>query len=113
VSQIKEQLEAIGDMVEDVEVVMTTLNGLLGDWEPFVRGICARKKLIQFRQLWEECVQEEERIAVREEKINDNEDQALASCQRWKEKEDKYTFLRGLSKKTLEEKEVQERPIFS
>ena len=27
--------------------------------------------------LWEECVQEEERIAAREEKLNDNEDQAL------------------------------------
>ena len=27
VPQIKEQLEAIGDMVEEVEVVMTTLNG--------------------------------------------------------------------------------------
>ena len=28
VSQIKEQLEGIGDMVEEEEVVMTTLNGL-------------------------------------------------------------------------------------
>ena len=28
VSQIKEQLEAIGDMVEEEEAVMTTLNGL-------------------------------------------------------------------------------------
>ena len=28
VFHIKEQLEAIGDMVEDVEVVMTTLNGI-------------------------------------------------------------------------------------
>ena len=28
VAQIKNQFEAIGDMVEDTEVVMTTLNGL-------------------------------------------------------------------------------------
>jgi hypothetical protein len=28
VSQIKEQLEAIGDTVEEAELVMTTLNGL-------------------------------------------------------------------------------------
>ena len=36
VSQIKEQLEAIGDMVEEAEVVMTTLNGLLREWESFI-----------------------------------------------------------------------------
>ena len=28
VAQIKDQLEAIGDMVEEAKVVMTTLNGL-------------------------------------------------------------------------------------
>jgi hypothetical protein len=79
VSQIKEQLEAIGNMIKDAEVVMTTVNGLPRDWEPFVRGICVRKKLIKFGSLWEECVQEEERIVVREEKLNDDEDQALAT----------------------------------
>ena len=36
VSQIKEQLEAIGDMVEDAKVVMTTLNGLPREWESFI-----------------------------------------------------------------------------
>ena len=59
VSQIKEQLEAIGDMVEEAKVVMTTLNGLPRDWESFIRGICARRKLTKFSRLWEECVDEE------------------------------------------------------
>ena len=36
VSQIKEQLEAIGDMVEEEEIVMTTLNGIPRDWESFI-----------------------------------------------------------------------------
>jgi len=36
VSHIKEQLEAIRDMVEDAEVVMTTLNGLPRSWEGFI-----------------------------------------------------------------------------
>jgi hypothetical protein len=39
VSQIKEQLEAIGDTVEEVELVMTTLNGLPKSWESFIQGI--------------------------------------------------------------------------
>ena len=38
VSQIKDHLEAIGDMVEEAEIVMTTLNGLPRDWEAFIRG---------------------------------------------------------------------------
>ena len=51
VSQIKEQLEAIGDMVEEEEVVMTTLNGLHREWISFIRGICARRKLTKFNKL--------------------------------------------------------------
>ena len=42
VAQIKDQLEAIGDRVEEAEVVMTTLNGLPRDWESFIQGICSR-----------------------------------------------------------------------
>ena len=35
VAQIKDQLEAIGDTIEEAEIVMTTLNGLPRDWEYF------------------------------------------------------------------------------
>ena len=64
-------------MVEDAEVVMTTLNGLPRDWEYFIRGICARRKLTKFSRIWEECVQEEGRITNIQKKLNDDEDQAL------------------------------------
>ena len=43
VSQIKEQLEAVDEEVEDAEIVMTTLNGLPMAWDSFIQGICARK----------------------------------------------------------------------
>ena len=48
VAQIKDQLEAIGDMVEEAEIVMTTLNGLPRDWESFIRGIRSRRKMTKF-----------------------------------------------------------------
>jgi len=54
VSQIKEQLEAVDEVVDNGEVVMTTLNGLPRSWDSFIQGICARKKLISFSKLWEE-----------------------------------------------------------
>ena len=58
---------------------MASLNGLPREWDSFIRGICARRKLTKFNKIWEECVQEEGRIINREEKLNDNEDQALAT----------------------------------
>ena len=36
VSQIKEQLEAIGDKLDEDEMVMTALNGLTRPWESFI-----------------------------------------------------------------------------
>ena len=64
-------------MVEEVEVVMSTLNGLPREWDSFIRGICARRKLTKFNNLWEECVQEEGRLLNREEKLNEEQDQVL------------------------------------
>ena len=69
VSHIKEQLEAVDEEVENAETVMNTLNGLLRSWDSFIQGICARKKLVKFSRLWEECSQEEAWIAAREEKM--------------------------------------------
>ena len=58
---------------------MTTLNCLLKSWDSFIRGICARQKLIKFSILWEECTQEEARLVAREEKMGANDDQALTT----------------------------------
>ena len=57
VSQIKEQLEAVDEEVENVEIVMTTLNGIPRSCDSFIQGICARRKLVTFSRLWEEFSQ--------------------------------------------------------
>ena len=44
VSQIKEQLEVVKKKVKNAEVVITTLNGLPGSWDSFIRRMCARRK---------------------------------------------------------------------
>ena len=43
-SQIKEQLEVVKEEVNNVEVVMATLNGLPGSWNSFIQGMCSRRK---------------------------------------------------------------------
>jgi hypothetical protein len=79
ISQIKDQLAAIGDAVEDVELVTTTLNGFPSSWDPFVQGICARSKLPKFDKLWSDCSQEESRLISKSQKTNDDENQSLAT----------------------------------
>jgi hypothetical protein len=54
VSQFKEQLEAIGDNLDEYELIMTSLNGLTRPFDAFIQTICARKEKLQFESLWEE-----------------------------------------------------------
>jgi hypothetical protein len=61
--QFKEQVEAIGDNLDEDELIMTALNGLIRPWDAFIQTICARKEKLHFDSLWEECVQEEARVA--------------------------------------------------
>jgi hypothetical protein len=79
ISQFKEQPKAIGDTVDEDELIMTTLNGLTRPWDAFIQTICARKEKIQFDSLWEECIQEEARVTNQETILLRDEDQALVA----------------------------------
>jgi hypothetical protein len=41
ITQIHDHLIAIGEVVDDTELVNVALNGFPRSWEPFVQGICA------------------------------------------------------------------------
>jgi hypothetical protein len=77
ISQFKEKLEEIGDTLDEDEFTMTTLNGLTRPWDAFIQTICAIKEKLNFDSLWEECVQEEARVANRETLLSRDEYQAL------------------------------------
>jgi hypothetical protein len=77
--EFKEQLEAIGDTIDEDEFKMMTLNHLTRPWDAFIQTICARKEKLQFYSLWEECIQEESRVANREALLSRDEYQALAT----------------------------------
>ena len=55
VAKIKEEIEVVEENVEEGEIVMTTLNGLPRSWDSFIQAICARRRLISFNRLHEEC----------------------------------------------------------
>jgi hypothetical protein len=79
ISEFKEQLEEIGDTIDEDELIMTTLNGLTRPWDAFIQTICARTEKLKFDSLWEECIQEESREANKEALLSRDEDQALAT----------------------------------
>jgi hypothetical protein len=56
ITQIHDQLVAVGEVVDDIELVIVELKGFLESWEPFVQGICAREKLPPFDGLWIDCI---------------------------------------------------------
>ena len=58
---------------------MTDLNGLTIPWDAFIQTICAITKKLKFDSLWEECIQEETRVANHEALLSRDEDQAIAT----------------------------------
>jgi hypothetical protein len=66
--EFKEQLQAIGDTIDEDELIMTALNGLTRPWDAFIQTICARKEKLKFDSLWED-----EALLARDD------DQALAT----------------------------------
>jgi hypothetical protein len=57
-SEIKEQLETIGEIMCDRELVLTTLQNLPKSWENFIQSISGREALPTFDRLWTDCTQE-------------------------------------------------------
>ena len=58
-TQIRDELGAVGSMTEDEELVQIALNGFSKPWDTVVKGVVAREKLLDCQRLWDEFVQEE------------------------------------------------------
>jgi hypothetical protein len=80
ITQVHDQLAAIGEKMEDVELMNVALNGLPKSWEPFVKGVCARENLPDWQRLWDDCIQEETREESKE-KAGNEEMRELGPCQ--------------------------------
>jgi hypothetical protein len=78
ISEIKEQLETIGEIMSGRELVLTTLNNLPKTWEPFLHSISGREALPTFDRLWTDYTQEELRLRNRGVEDSSEENHALA-----------------------------------
>jgi hypothetical protein len=61
-TQIRDELAAVGETVDETELVRIALNGFTKQWDVFVRGVVAREKLPDWERLWDDFTQEELRV---------------------------------------------------
>ena len=61
-TQIRDELGAVGSKTEDEELVQIALNGFSKPWDAFVKGVVAREKLPDWQRWWDDFVQEETRM---------------------------------------------------
>ena len=61
ISQVRDELAAVGEVVLGSELVQTTLNGVSKPWAVFVEAIVARENLPTWNRTWDDFVQEETR----------------------------------------------------
>jgi hypothetical protein len=58
-TQIRDELGAVGDILDSSKLVRTPLNGFTKSWESFVHGIVAREHMPSWERLWDNFIQEE------------------------------------------------------
>ena len=58
VTQVKEEVSAIGKTIPNLELVRIALKGFTKKWEVFVKCIVGRETLPSWSRLWDEFTQE-------------------------------------------------------
>ena len=59
ITQVRDELSAVGEAVGEVELVRTALNGVSKPWAMFVQTIVGCEKLSSWERLWDDFIQEE------------------------------------------------------
>jgi transposase InsO family protein len=61
ITQVRDELGAVGEVIPSTELVRTALNGVAKPWAVFVEGIVAMEHVPSWDRLWDDFVQEETR----------------------------------------------------
>jgi hypothetical protein len=63
-TQIRDDLGAIGEVVNPNSMVRTALNSFTKPWGPFVHGIVSREVMPTWERMWDDFIQEETRLVA-------------------------------------------------
>ena len=64
--ELMDKLSPSGELIDDKELIITTINGIPTSSKSFIQTISGRTKLAKFDRLWAECTHEETRIVARQ-----------------------------------------------
>jgi hypothetical protein len=109
ISQLRDQLQAIEEIISEKELVNIVLNDLPKTWDAFVASMNTRKEYPTFEELWTCCAQEESRISAKEKTQKKYDDQAFTA--RFKNFRNKRKF--GSRRKPNQEKDISEVQCFN
>jgi len=74
ISQLRDQLQSIEEIISEKELVNIVLNGLPKTWDAFAASMNTRKEYPTFEELWTCCAQEESRISAKEKPQKKDDD---------------------------------------
>jgi hypothetical protein len=109
ISQLRDQLQVIEEIISDKELVNMVLNGLPKTWDAFAASMNTRKEYPTSEELWTCCAQEESKINAKEKPQKKYDDQAFTA--RIKIFRNKRKF--GSRRKPNQEKDISEIQCFN
>jgi hypothetical protein len=109
ISQLRDQLQAIEEIISEKELVNIVLNGLPKTWDAFAASMNTRMEYPTFEELWTCCAQEESRISAKEKSQKKDDDQAYTA--KFKKFRNKKKF--GSRKKPNQEKDMSKIQCFN
>eukprot|EP00253_Pinus_taeda_P013157 PITA_13157 len=59
ITNVRDELAAIGEAIPPTELVQIAVNGLSRSWMNFADGVCARETLPTWERFWDDCIQTE------------------------------------------------------
>jgi hypothetical protein len=109
ISQLRDQLQAIEEIISEKELVNIVLNGLPKTWDSFSASMNTRKDYPTFEELWTCCAHEESRINAKEKPQKKYDDQPFTTM--FKNFRNKKKF--GSRKKPNQEKDMSKIQCFN
>jgi hypothetical protein len=109
ISQLRDQLQAIEEIISEKELINIVLNGLPKTWDAFAASMNTRKEYPTFEELWTCCAQEESRISAKEKFQRKDDDQAYTT--KFKKFRNKKKF--DSRKKPNQEKDMSKIQCFN
>jgi hypothetical protein len=113
ITQVRDELAAVGETIQGSELVRTALSGFPKKWEVFVEGIVARENIPSCKRLWDNCIQEEIRRGSKNACQHAEDDEENVSLPVKRNKKSKKGFKGGTKSKGEGKKDMSKVKCFA